>query len=111
MLDEMPCVTGLFEAHDFEETVKGITDLHPDVLILDIRMPGGSGIDVLKTMTADIRPQAVIVFTNYAYPQYFDRCMELGADYCFDKSADIEKLVELIRTRSVFPEKAAIINT
>ena len=103
----MECVTSVFEAHDFEETIKGVTHVRPDVLILDIRMPGGSGIDVLKTMEADIRPQLVIVFTNYADTPYFDRCMKLGADYFFDKSADIEKVVELIRTWSVFPEKAA----
>ena len=105
-IDELQCVDRLFEACDFDQTIKGLTDIRPHVLILDIRMPGGSGIDVLKTIAIDTRPQVVIVFTNYAYTQYFDKCMKLGADYFFDKSADIEKLVEVIRTCRLLPENA-----
>ncbi len=105
-IDELQCVDGLFEAHDFDQTIKGLSDIRPHVLVLDIRMPGGSGIDVLKAMKIDTRPQVVIVFTNYAYPQYYEKCITLGADYFFDKSADIEKLVAVIRACDFSHENA-----
>ncbi len=108
MINELNFVDDLFEAHDFDQTIKGLSDIRPHVLILDIRMPGGSGIDVLKTIKFETRPQVVIVFTNYAYTQYFEKCMKLGADYFFDKSADIEKLVEVVRTCHNQSERAGI---
>jgi len=98
MIDELNFVDGLYEAHDFDQTIKCLSDIRPHVLILDIRMPGGSGIDVLEAMKYETRPQVVIVFSNYAYPQYFEKCMKLGADYFFDKSADIDKVVDVVRT-------------
>jgi DNA-binding NarL/FixJ family response regulator len=98
IIDELQLDCIMFEANDFKQTIAGISDIRPDILILDICMPGGSGIDVLKTMTTDIRPRVIIVYTNYAYPQYSEKCITLGADYFFDKSADIEKLVDVIQS-------------
>jgi len=105
---ELEGVERVFEACDFGQTMEGLFGTRPDVLILDIRMPGGSGIDVLKAMEDDIRPYTVIVFTNYAYPQYHEKCMTLGADYFFDKSIDIEKIVEVVRRCRVFGENTGV---
>lgn len=104
MIETLQCGDIVFEAGDFERTMEGLSDIRPDVLILDIRMPGGTGIDVLKTMQFNIKPPMVIVFTNYYYPQYFERCMKLGADYFFDKSIDVEKLVNAIKNFRDFTE-------
>ncbi len=104
MIDSLQCGDIVFEAGNFERTMEALSDIRPDVLILDIRMPGGTGIDVLKAMQFNIKPPMVIVFTNYFYPQYLERCMKLGADYFFDKSIDIEKLVDAIKIFRDFTE-------
>ena len=104
MIDMMQCGDAIYEAVDYDQTIKGISDIRPDVLILDIRMPGGTGIDVLETIQVNTRPPMVIVFTNFYHSQYLKRCMQLGADYFFDKSIDIEKLVDIVNTFRVFPE-------
>ena len=39
----------------------------------------------------------VIMFTNYPYPQYRRKCMDLGADFFLDKSTDFEKLTEVLK--------------
>lgn len=96
-IGDLQGVNNLFEARDFDQTLKKISDVRPDVLVLDIRMPGGSGIDVLAAVPGPARPRVIIVFTNYTGPQYYERCRELGADYFFDKSGDIDKLVETVR--------------
>ena len=82
-------------AHDANEAWKSIQLFKPDVAILDICMPGGSGIDVLKHIRESHYPTKVVIFTHYPYPQYRKRCMDLGADYFFDKYSDFEKFMEV----------------
>jgi DNA-binding NarL/FixJ family response regulator len=98
MLAELPGITIIGQARDGLEAVDLIPKLKPDVVILDVRMPGRNGIDVLKQIKADESPPLVIIFTNYPYPQYRDKCLKAGADFFFDKSADIEKLMQVLNT-------------
>ena len=37
-----------------------------------------------------------IVFTSYPYPQYRDKCLKAGADFFFDKSCDVEQLLQVL---------------
>lgn len=86
----------IHEASTIEDTLNWVDAVSPEVVILDLRMPDGSGTDVLKTVKAYPDPPVVIVFTSYPYPQYRRKCMDLGADYFFDKSENIEKLTDVI---------------
>jgi DNA-binding NarL/FixJ family response regulator len=77
----------------------------PDVIILDVQMPGGSGIDLLPEIKRERPAPIVVVLTNYPFPQYRSRCLEAGADHFFDKSAQFEQvaavLVDLLRSQAV----------
>jgi DNA-binding NarL/FixJ family response regulator len=64
----------------------------PDVVILDIRMPGGTGIEVLEEAKRQHSAPVVIILTNYPLPQYRARCMKAGADYFFDKSTQFDQV-------------------
>ena len=64
----------------------------PDVVILDVQMPGGSGIDLIPEVKQATPAPVVIMLTNYPFPQYRDRCLEAGADYFFDKSGEFEEV-------------------
>ncbi|MFP4226279.1 MAG: response regulator transcription factor [Desulfobacterales bacterium] len=86
----------IHEASTIEDTLNWLDAVSPEVVILDLRMPDGSGMAVLKTVKAYPDPPVVIVFTSYPYPQYRRKCMDLGADYFFDKSENIEKLTDVI---------------
>ena len=66
--------------------VEKIQSLKPDVVILDIRLGDGSGIDVLKQLKKNPDCPIIIMYTNYAIPQYKQRVFEYGADYFLDKS-------------------------
>jgi len=81
-----------------EEASEAIRRLQPDVVILDICMPGGSGIDVLQGMDRDQLTPVVIVLTNYGQPQYRKKCLEWGATFFFDKSAEFEEVAEVLRS-------------
>jgi len=96
MLSDFPEVEISGQAKDTPEAIKFIKELKPDVVILDIRMPGGSGIEVLQSIKKDRPDIKVIVFTNYPYPQYRKKCMELGADFFFAKATESEEVPKVI---------------
>jgi DNA-binding NarL/FixJ family response regulator len=86
------------EAGTSIEAISLLNKLKPDVMILDIRMPDGSGIDVLKDIYVKQTSVVTIVLTNYPMRQYREKCMELGADYFFDKSTDFDRMTDVLKT-------------
>jgi DNA-binding NarL/FixJ family response regulator len=67
-----------------------------DLAILDLQLKEGNGLRVLKAVREQFADAgAIAVFTNYAFPQYRKRSLELGADYFFDKSRELPRLVAL----------------
>ncbi len=80
-------------AETVAEAAEGVRNLRPDVVILDIRMPGGSGIDVLDGMKRDRVTPTVIVLTNYDYPQYRKKCLQSGASF-FSTSHALRRVAE-----------------
>lgn len=95
MLSEVEGAEVVGQARNAAEAVEGIRSLNPDVVILDIQMPGGSGIDVLKTIKRHARPPVVMMLTNHASGLYRKKCMEWGADFFLDKSREIERLTAI----------------
>ncbi len=83
-----------------EDAIIEIREQDPDIVILDIRLHGGSGIDVLKSVKEEKPETVVIIFTNHMYPEYINRCKELNADYFYDKSSDFPQLIELISEKA-----------
>ncbi len=97
ILSEIEGVEIIGEAVTANETIKAVKNLKPDVVILDIRMPGGNGIEALEAVKMEEKSPLVIMFTNYPYLQYRKRCLDAGADYFFFKSTEFEKLIELLK--------------
>lgn len=97
MLSEIEGAEVIGQAANAVEAVEGIHNLKPDVVILDIHMPGGNGIDVLKTIKQASEPPLVLMLTNNASPQYRKKCMELGSDFFLDKSREFERLFTIFK--------------
>jgi len=97
LLEEVPGAQLVGQASDVSETVQGVQKLRPDVLILDLQMPGGTGLDVLRAIRVDHPYLYVLICTNYAYPQLCDECLTAGANFFLDKSAEFEKIPAILR--------------
>jgi len=97
MLNNIPGVDIVGQAHNAHDAIIAISESKPDVVILDIRLPGLSGIDVLVDIRAKNLSTRVIMLTNYPYSQYRKKCEELGADYFFDKVTEIEEISNVIK--------------
>ena len=100
MLSDVERIDMIGQAENVQDAISSIHELNPDVVILDIRMPGGSGIDVLKTIEKRNRIPVVIMLTNYPRSQYRNKCLDAGADFFFDKSREFEKVIEVVNSMS-----------
>jgi len=96
MLDEVAGVEIVGQAENVAKAISGIRNLRPDVVILDIRMPDGSGIDVLQNIKQDGAAPMVIILTNYPYPGYRQKCLATGADFFLDKSSEFDQIPKLL---------------
>jgi DNA-binding NarL/FixJ family response regulator len=69
-----------------------------DAAVLDLQLKQGTGLAVLKSLLPGKRRMGtrIIVFTNYAFPQYRERSLVLGADYFFDKSREFHRVKEVL---------------
>jgi DNA-binding NarL/FixJ family response regulator len=97
LLEEVPGARLVGQAGDVPEAVHGIQELKPDALILDLHMPGGSGLDVLRAIRSDHPDLYVVICTNYPYPEYREECLTAGANFFLDKSAEFEKIPFILR--------------
>jgi DNA-binding NarL/FixJ family response regulator len=97
MLSDLPGIEIIGQAGEVPEATESFRALRPGVVILDIRMPGGSGIDVLENIKKANGAPVVIMPTNYPFPQYRKKCMALGAEYFFDKSTEFKKAVHVCK--------------
>lgn len=97
MLSEVEGIEVVGQAGNAAEAISGIRRLKPRAVVLDIQMPGGSGIEVLRTIKREAPPTVVVMLTNHTLAQYREKCMELGADYFLDKTRDLDKLTEIFQ--------------
>jgi DNA-binding NarL/FixJ family response regulator len=97
LLEEVPGARLVGQAGDVPAAVIGIRKMKPDAVILDLHMPGGSGLDVLRAIRRDHPDLYVLICTNYPYPEYREECLAAGANLFLDKSADFEKIPSILR--------------
>jgi DNA-binding NarL/FixJ family response regulator len=97
LLEEVPGARLVGQAGDVPAAVSGIQKMKPDALILDLHMPGGSGLDVLRAIRAEQPDLFVLICTNYPYPEYREECLTAGANLFLDKSAEFERIPSILR--------------
>jgi DNA-binding NarL/FixJ family response regulator len=91
-------VVGVFGSAD--SVLYALTKLSPDLVILDVRLPGRSGIEALPHIRRLAPAAEVFVFTNYPFDRYRSRCLEAGAARFLDKSKDFLELCRLVEERA-----------
>ncbi len=84
-------------AETVQDATREVLELKPDVLVLDLLLRDGSGLDVLRAAAALIPAMRVAVVTNNATEQYRRACKMAGAHAFLDKSLDIDRLPGLLR--------------
>lgn len=85
------------KASDVPGGIEAFRRLQPDVVVLDIQMPGGSGFDVLEVIKRERPATKVVIFTNYPLPAFRKKSEMGGAEWFFDKTAEYGKILEVLR--------------
>jgi two-component system, LytTR family, response regulator len=93
LLESFPRIQVVGEAANAEEAIKLVDELHPDLLFLDIQMPGKNGFDLLTALETGV-PE--VIFTT-AYDEYALKAFEFNAmDYLL-KPIEPQRLAEAVR--------------
>jgi len=80
-----------------EDEALGWLEAHPvswDLVIVDLFLKQGSGIHLAERIRRHRASQKIVVFSNYINPSVRKRCAQIGVDAVFDKSTEIDALVD-----------------
>jgi DNA-binding NarL/FixJ family response regulator len=96
LLEEMVPVQVVGTSDNEPQAVAWLSDSgnHYDLVIVDIFLKRGSGLGVLRALRAKAPERRVVVLSNYATADMRRTCTQLGADRVFDKSNEIDALVQ-----------------
>ena len=85
------------EARDGMEGIQKARELHPDVILLDISMPGMNGLEVGRRLRQDSRLAIILIMSQNDASQLLPSAIAAGADGCVDKGRITVDLVAVIK--------------
>lgn len=97
ILSAQPGIEVVGEASDGLEGVALASSLSPDVVCMDVQMPGIDGLEATRRITADADAPAVLVLTTFDRDDYLFQALEAGASGFLLKTSSPEQLVEAVR--------------
>jgi len=95
-LEELTCVRVAGCSAGEDDALAWLTEPRNgwDVVIIDLFLKSGSGMRLAQRLVRQRPAQKVVVFSNYVNPGIRKRCAQLGVDAVFDKSTEIDALVD-----------------
>ncbi|CAN7601681.1 Response regulator receiver domain-containing protein [Variovorax sp. CF079] len=95
-LEELTCISAVGFAETETEAVRWLTENSDqwELAIVDLFLKQGSGLGVLQACVSRRPDQKVVVLSNYATPDIRKRCAQFGVDAVFDKSNEIDALID-----------------
>ena len=96
MLSQIPRLGVVDQVGSVSAARSILPELHPDLVILDLQMRDGTGIDILRDLRVTHPETKVIVFTNHPEEQYRRRCADLGVTHFLSKSTDLRLLIDIV---------------
>ncbi|MFE1900909.1 response regulator [Streptomyces yangpuensis] len=100
ILESQPDIEVLADVTDGEAALAAVAEHHPDVLLLDIRMPKLDGLEVTRRLSGSDRPRIVIA-TTFDLDEYVHAALHGGASGFLLKDASPAMLVEAVRAAAV----------
>jgi DNA-binding NarL/FixJ family response regulator len=97
LLDTQPDFTVLGTASDGAEAVQISRDLHPDIVLMDVRMPGTDGIEATRQLTGGADSPRIIILTTFDLDEYVYDALRAGASGFLLKDVTAERLFDAVR--------------
>lgn len=80
-----------------KDALDALQTLKPDLAIVDLKMPGLTGLEVLKEIRKVDKDVKFIMLTFYAFDPYRQSALKAGVDYFFSKADDFDKVTEVVQ--------------
>jgi DNA-binding NarL/FixJ family response regulator len=97
ILDAEPDIEVVGEAADGREAFEAVALRRPDLVLMDIRMPGVGGIEATRRIVAGARPPRVLILTTLALDEYVYEALGAGASGFLLKDAGADELAQAVR--------------
>jgi len=97
ILNDEPDMKVVGEASNYHEAINAVENLEPEIVILDISMPGRNGLDVLKDLKAEHSKLKVLILSMHPEERFALRAIKAGASGYVTKENAAEELVNAIR--------------
>ncbi len=101
MLNELDEVLLVGAYDNGTEALNAINELKPDLAILDNKMPGMKGIDVIKEVRKGNSMIQFMLLTFYTNAYYKSQALKVGANYFLSKSEDFEKVSDVVKNLTI----------
>jgi len=95
LLGSVPAVELLPQAWSVSDARRAFLEGAPDLVVTDLSLPDGSGLDVVRYVKKVWPGTRVAVLTNENLGPWRGRCLDAGADYCLDKATDFDALTAI----------------
>jgi len=86
------------EAPDGEQAISYARELRPDVVVLDINMPGRNGLEILPELRRTVPDAAIVMFSGFEEWSRGGQARANGADAYIEKGTDVDEILESVRT-------------
>jgi DNA-binding NarL/FixJ family response regulator len=96
LLEDQPGLEVIGEADNVTDALDAIARLRPDVVILDMQLGAGSGLEVLKSCKR-VQPAPVFIVFTFQ-PSLQEACIQAGADFFFSKGCSVEQMLQAFVT-------------
>jgi two-component system, NarL family, response regulator LiaR len=97
LLEQMPDLHVVGEAANGFQAIELVKQLQPDVILMDLSMPGMDGIEAIQRILAILPRQHILVLTGFLDEERLIQAIQAGAQGCVDKTIPPEELVQAIR--------------
>ena len=98
ILDAQPDIEVVAEAGDGQAALRGVAEHQPDVVLMDIRMPGMDGLQATEKLLRAGSPARVLVLTTFGHDEYLYAAMRAGASGFLLKDSPRHQLIHAVRT-------------
>jgi DNA-binding response OmpR family regulator len=97
LIAEVPGMDVLWAAESVAEAREALRTLRPDIALVDLRLPDGSGLDLVREIRASQMDSFVAVLTAYGGAQVREACLATGADAFLSKNDGLAGLTDMLR--------------
>ncbi len=100
LINECGNVKSIYQSFNTLEAKNALENEKFDVIISDIRMPGGDGFTLIEHIKEKQKHAKTIMITNYPEEVFKRKANELGVDYFLSKADDMDQLPEILKSFS-----------